>query len=97
MEKIYEFSIIGRIRIDAHSLNNEGTVGNVTEPRTIVLADGSKTDGISGEMLKHMHMRNMWALAEDKNILCDACKNLSPLKASKSLRKEDLNYGANVK
>jgi len=41
-EKIYEIGFMGRIRIDAHSLNNEGAVGNVTEPRTVILADGQK-------------------------------------------------------
>jgi len=81
-ETIYEIGIVGRIRIDAHSLNNEGTVGNVTEPRTIVLANGEKTDGISGEMLKHIHTEALWQLAKDKKIqLCPACEKLSPMKA----------------
>jgi CRISPR-associated protein Cst2 len=81
-DKIYEIGILGRIRMDAHSLNNEGTVGNVTEPRTIVLASGEKTDGISGEMLKHIHAEMLWQLAKDKKIqLCPACEILSPMKA----------------
>lgn len=84
-ERIYEIGIVGRIRIDAHSLNNEGTVGNVTEPRTIVLADGRKTDGISGEMLKHMHTEAFWQLAKERNItLCQACQTLRPEKANKN-------------
>ena len=83
--KIYEIGIIGRIRIDAHSLNNEGTVGNVTEPRTIVLADGKKTDGISGEMLKHIHTEAFWQLAKERNVtLCQACQTLRPEKANKN-------------
>jgi len=81
-EIVYEIGFAGRIRIDAHSLNNEGTVGNVTEPRTIVLANGEKTDGISGEMLKHIHTEALWQLAKDKKIpLCPACEKLSPMKA----------------
>ncbi len=64
-ETIYEISLVGRIRIDAHSLNNEGTVGNVTEPRTIILANGEKTDGISGEMLKHIHAEALWQIAKE--------------------------------
>jgi len=82
-EKVYEIGFLGRIRIDAHSLNNEGTVGNVTEPRTIILADGQKTDGISGEMLKHIHAEALWQLAKEKvpNSLCPACQILSPMKA----------------
>ena len=84
-EKVYEIGIVGRIRIDAHSLNNEGTVGNVTEPRTIMLADGRKTDGISGEMLKHMHTEAFWQLAKERNItLCQACQTLRPEKANKN-------------
>jgi len=81
-ETVYEIGFVGRIRIDAHSLNNEGTVGNVTEPRTIVLANGEKTDGISGEMLKHIHTEALWQIAKDKRVkLCTACEKLSPMKA----------------
>lgn len=81
-ETIYEIGLVGRIRIDAHSLNNEGTVGNVTEPRTIILANGEKTDGISGEMLKHIHTEALWQLAKERKVsLCPACQILSPMKA----------------
>ncbi|MCW4046646.1 MAG: DevR family CRISPR-associated autoregulator [Candidatus Bathyarchaeota archaeon] len=81
-ETIYEISFTGRLRIDAHSLNNEGTVGNVTEPRTIVLANGEKTDGISGEMLKHIHTEAVWQIVKEKKVfLCPACQILSPMKA----------------
>ncbi len=81
-DQIYEVGFAGRIRIDAHSLNNEGSVGNVTEPRTIVLANGEKTDGISGEMLKHIHAEALWQLAKGKKSpLCSACGKLSPMKA----------------
>ncbi len=79
---VYEIGFAGRIRINAHSLNNEGTVGNVTEPRTIALANGEKTDGISGEMLKHIHTESLWQLAKgQKFLLCSACDKLSPMKA----------------
>jgi CRISPR-associated protein Cst2 len=79
---VYEIGILGRIRIDAHSLNNEGAVGNVTEPRTVVLADGRKTDGISGEMLKHVHVEAVWQLAKKGKIsLCSSCEKLDPMKA----------------
>ena len=75
---IYEMAIIGRITWDLHSLNNEGAVGNVTEPRTIVLADGTQTDGISGEMLKHIHAECIWALEEDKSKFCETCRKFWP-------------------
>lgn len=91
-EKIYEIGFMGRIRIDAHSLNNEGTVGNVTEPRTIILADGQKTDGISGEMLKHIHAEALWQLVKERDTksLCPACQVLSPMKAdsNENVRKQ---------
>jgi len=62
MNNVYEVSIMSRVMWDLHSLNNEGSVGNVTEPRTVILANGAKTDGISGEMLKHIHVEKMWEL-----------------------------------
>lgn len=80
-EKVYEIALTLRAEIDAHSLNNEGTVGNVTEPRSIALADGSITDGISGEMLKHMHARAFWS-SGTKESFCKSCQEFSPMKAS---------------
>lgn len=92
-EKVYEIGFMGRIRIDAHSLNNEGTVGNVTEPRTIILADGQKTDGISGEMLKHIHVEALWQLVKERapNNLCPACRILSPMKADVNPKIAEIN------
>ncbi|MGB9714985.1 MAG: DevR family CRISPR-associated autoregulator [Thermodesulfovibrionales bacterium] len=78
---IFEIAILGRVTWNLHSLNNEGTVGNVTEPRTVVLASGEKTDGISGEMLKHIHSYNVWLLQEDKSQFCAACQKFHPQKA----------------
>lgn len=78
---IFEIAILGRATWNLHSLNNEGTVGNVTEPRTVVLASGEKTDGISGEMLKHIHAYNVWLLQEDKSQFCEACQKFHPQKA----------------
>jgi len=80
---IYEIGIMARATWNLHSLNNEGTVGNVTEPRTIVLADGSKTDGISGEMLKHIHSYALWEIEENKEQnFCEACRILKPYRAN---------------
>ncbi len=83
-EEIYEIAILGRATWQLHSLNNEGTVGNVTEPRSVRIIDPNTkkavtTDGVSGEMLKHIHTEIMWVL-DDKNNLCDACKVLNPEK-----------------
>jgi len=80
---VYEVAIIGRISWNLHSLSNEGTVGNVTEPRTLVLADGTKTDGVSGEMLKHIHANYLWQLISNReNELCTACRDLNPERAN---------------
>ncbi len=82
--EVYEIAILGRATWQLHSLNNEGTVGNVTEPRSVTIIDPNTktpitTDGISGEMLKHIHTGLMWAIT-DKNDLCEACKVLNPEK-----------------
>jgi len=88
--RVYEIAILGKVTWDLHSLSNEGTVGNVTEPRTVVLADGTKTDGVSGEMLKHVHAVKMWELESNKNKLCEACSQLKPERADgvKVVRKQ---------
>lgn len=77
----FEISLMMRATWNLHSLNNEGTVGNVSEPRTVVLADGTKTDGVSGEMLKHLHTYNVWLAEPQKNRFCTACQRLQPQKA----------------
>jgi CRISPR-associated protein Cst2 len=85
-ESVYEIAILGRITWNLHSLNNEGTVGNVTEPRNISIINPKTgevvvTDGISGEMLKHIHAEKIWELENDKNKFCDACKQFKPERA----------------
>jgi len=88
-ERVYEIGFAARITMDAHSLNNEGATGNVIEPRTVVLADGSKTDGISGEMLKHLHAASLFHLTREiPDALCDACQNFSPMKADGNPKKK---------
>ena len=81
-EKVFEIAILGRALWELHSLNNEGNVGNVVEPRSVKIIDPNTgkavtTDGISGEMLKHIHVELMW-LIDGKENLCDACKILHP-------------------
>ena len=95
-KEIFEVAIMARVTWDLHSLNNEGTVGNVTEPRTVVLADGRKTDGISGEMLKHIHTYNLWLLKEEGILLCPACQRLQPQKSDlPEYRDSDVFKGVN--
>lgn len=84
---VYEISILGRIIWNLHSLNNEGTIGNITEPRVVRVVDPNTkevitTDGISGEMLKHIHFEFLWELT-DKNNLCEGCKKMEPERSYK--------------
>jgi CRISPR-associated protein Cst2 len=79
---VFEIAILARVKWNLHSLNNEGTIGNVTEPRTIVLWDGTKTDGVSGEMMKHIHAYWTWLQARAENLsLCLACQSFQPQRA----------------
>lgn len=81
---IYEIAILGRVTWNLHSLNNEGSIGNVVEPRTLKLADGTTTDGISGEMLKHIHVTRLWELESDKSKFCSVCRTLEPMRADQN-------------
>jgi CRISPR-associated protein Cst2 len=87
---VFEIALMARVTWNLHSLNNEGTVGNVTEPRTVVLASGQKSDGISGEMLKHIHAYNIWLLQDDKSQFCPACQRLQPQKADEPAYRKTL-------
>ncbi len=81
-QPIFEIAILGRVTWNLHSLNNEGTIGNVSEPRTVVLWDCTKTDGVSGEMMKHIHAYWTWLQAKSNNLsLCDACQSFQPQRA----------------
>ncbi len=81
-EQVFEIAVVGRVIWNLHSLNNEGTIGNVTEPRTVVLWNGTKTDGVSGEMLKHIHAFWTWLQAKQNNLpLCGGCQTFQPQRA----------------
>ncbi|MCX8126427.1 MAG: DevR family CRISPR-associated autoregulator, partial [Dehalococcoidia bacterium] len=94
--QVFELSLMARVTWNLHSLNNEGTVGNVTEPRTVVLADGQKTDGVSGEMLKHVHTYNVWLLSPDKGIFCPSCARLQPQKADEPKYRKTISTKSNT-
>ena len=84
-QSVFEIAIVGRVKWNLHSLSNEGTIGNVTEPRTVVLWDGTKTDGVSGEMMKHIHAFWTWIQAKQNNApLCQACQRFKPQRADAS-------------
>jgi len=92
---IFEIAILARVTWDLHSLNNEGTIGNVTEPRTVVLWDGTKTDGVSGEMMKHIHAYWTWLQAKAENLsLCPACQSFQPQRADAASQELNRNNNA---
>lgn len=92
---VFEIAILARVKWNLHSLNNEGTIGNVTEPRTVVLWDGTRSDGVSGEMMKHIHAYWAWLRAVDGNFaLCDACKTFQPQRADAASQGLDRNDNA---
>ena len=92
---VFEIAILARVKWNLHSLNNEGTIGNVTEPRTVVLWDGTKTDGVSGEMMKHIHASWTWLQAKTGNLaLCPACQSFQPQRADAAPQGLDRNDNA---
>jgi CRISPR-associated protein Cst2 len=93
---IYELAILGRVTWNLHSLNNEGSIGNVVEPRTLKLADGTTTDGISGEMLKHIHAARVWELETDKSKFCPACRILGPMRAEQNRKVTQFGRGKEI-
>ncbi|MEX0083013.1 DevR family CRISPR-associated autoregulator [Clostridium butyricum] len=82
-----KLAIMMRINLIGEDLNNEGTIGNVIQPRQIELPNGEIRQAISGEMLKHYHSRNLRLLA-DESELCDTCKIFSPMKNGTILEKD---------
>jgi CRISPR-associated protein Cst2 len=75
---IASLSISARATIDMHSLNNEGTEGNETQPRQaeIIGDDGQlyPVNTISGGMLKHIQTQHFYELARAAALpLCAGC------------------------
>src|SRR5881227_1959350 len=70
-QPLYSVSISGRVILDLHSLNNEGSEGNQLNARQvyIVTGDGRKPtsadlSAISGDMLKHIQTEHFRRLAQ---------------------------------
>lgn len=65
-------SICGRITLDMHSLNNEGSEGNqvLTRQVTIVDANGdiATVNAVSGDMLKHIQAEHFWQIATERGL-----------------------------
>lgn len=73
---VYDLSITLRVSWQAHSLSNAGDNGsNRLLPRRQLLADGTETDALSGNILKHHHAVLMAEYLEAAGSpLCPACQ-----------------------
>lgn len=79
LKPVYSLSISGRLTLEMHSLNNEGSEGNQTMTRivTLVDTDGSihKVNAISGDMFKHIQAEYFYLLARERGLpLCAGCR-----------------------
>ena len=63
MRSVYALSICGRLTLNLHSLNNEGTEGNQQLTRQVTIADEKgqphTVNAISGDMLKHIQVEHL--------------------------------------
>lgn len=75
MSVIYSLSLCGRIILDLHDLNNEGTEGNQQMTRMVWVVINNNQNGpvlcnvnaISGDMLKHIQAEHLHRLAVEEN------------------------------
>ena len=85
MSTIQNLSLVGRLTINLASLNNEGSEGNATQPRSAtIVQDGQlySVPVISGDMLKHWHADHLVRIAQDRGL---------PLSSNSNRRNPDPN------
>src|SRR5436309_4282476 len=70
-QALYSVSISGRVILDLHSLNNEGSEGNQLNARQVYIVTGdgrnptpANVNAISGDMLKHIQTEHFRRLAQ---------------------------------
>lgn len=71
IQKVKNLTLVGRLSINLASLNNEGTEGNATQPRTATIVDNGElytVPVISGDMLKYWHVKHLCAIAQDRGL-----------------------------
>ena len=71
MNTIKNLSLVGRLTINLASLNNEGSEGNATQPRSAtIVQDGQlySVPVISGDMLKYWHTGHLARIAQDRGL-----------------------------
>lgn len=75
VQAVWEIGLFLRVGLQAHSLSNSGTNGSIrTLGRRQLLADGTKADAISGQIMKYYHARLLAQYAEAQGLpLCPAC------------------------
>jgi len=83
LQPVHAISICGRLTLDLHALNNEGTEGNqmLTRQVTIVDEEGAlhSVNAISGDMLKHIQAEHLLQAAlADGLPLSEPCRRLDP-------------------
>jgi len=80
---IYSLSLCGRLTLDLHALNNEGTEGNQMLTRQVTIVDDTGTlhtvNAISGDMMKHIQAEHLLYAALADNLPVSApCRRLDP-------------------
>ena len=71
IENIKNLTLVGRLSLNLASLNNEGTEGNATQPRTATIVDEGElytVPVISGDMLKYWHVKHLCAISQDRGL-----------------------------
>lgn len=72
---VYSMAIVARITLQAHSASNSTVNGSTLLPRTQLLADNTRTDAISGNILKHDHAYLLTRYFRKIGVgLCPACE-----------------------
>ena len=85
MNKPGFLTVAAKLVVNVHDLNNEGSIGNITDIRTIRMVDENgkelgEAPAVSGRMLKHWHLAYMLReeLGTSNPILCGQCKIWEP-------------------
>lgn len=71
IQEVKNLTLVGRLSLNLASLNNEGTEGNATQPRTATIVDNGElytVPVISGDMLKYWHVKHLCAIAQDREL-----------------------------
>jgi CRISPR-associated protein Cst2 len=80
---VYSISISARATLDMHSLNNEGSEGNLIQTRMVNIIDQEgrlqNVNAISGDMFKHIQAEHLFrALREGEDVpLCAGCRQFN--------------------